>query len=300
MGPAASGINQGAPTINRLITAGRRRLLASRAIDHWRPAIAREDAEELLALALGVAPEDLDGHAVVQAVVQRRYDGYVERRAAGEPVALIRGTVRFAGLTLGVRPGVFIPRGSSETLADAAVASLRRRSVKVAVDVACGAAPVACSIAHQLPSAEVWGLDIDPAAVALGRSNARRNHLSNVHFRVSDLLAGLPRRLRGEVGVFAMHPPYVARADVPHLPREIRGFEPRHTLTDGSTDGLGLVRDLVAEAPEWLRRGGSLLFEVAPYLSRPVQGVMRRAGLEVSVQADPSGITRVVGGRWRG
>jgi release factor glutamine methyltransferase len=97
-----------------------------------------------------------------------------------------------------------------------------------------------------------------------------------------------------------MHPPYVARREVRALPREIRGFEPRHTLTDGSPDGLGLVRDLVEEAPGWLRGGGVLLFEVAPYLSRPVQALMRRADLEVTVQADPGGITRVVVGRLRG
>jgi release factor glutamine methyltransferase len=96
-----------------------------------------------------------------------------------------------------------------------------------------------------------------------------------------------------------MHPPYVARGDIRSLPREIRGFEPRHTLTDESPDGLGLVRDLVGEAPEWLGRGGRVLVEVAPFLSRPIQARMRRAGLEVTVQSDPGGITRVVGGRLR-
>ncbi|MGD0449048.1 MAG: HemK/PrmC family methyltransferase [Candidatus Dormibacteria bacterium] len=275
-------------------------LRESTAIDHWRASIAREDAGDLLALALGVETDALDPKALVPARLARRYLEFLQRRAAGEPVALIRGFVEFAGLTLAVRPGVFIPRGSTELLAEAAVAALRRRPIKVAVDVACGAAPVACAIADAQPSAEVWGLDIDPAAVALSRANARRNHLANAHFRVSDLLTALPGRLRGEVGAFTMHPPYVARREVRTLPREIRGFEPRHTLTDGSLDGLGLVRDLVEEAPGWLRRGGVLLFEVAPYLSRPVQALMRQAGLEVTVQADPAGITRVVGGRLRG
>jgi release factor glutamine methyltransferase len=247
-----------------------------------------------------MAPGGLDPEASVPAGVEVRYREYLARRAAGEPVALIRGVVDFAGLTLAVRHGVFVPRGSSELLAQVAVAALRRRQVKVAVDVACGAAPVACAIAAALPSAEVWGLDIDPAAVALSRANARRNRLGNVHFRVSDLVAALPRRLQGEVGALTMHPPYVARQEVRTLPREIRRFEPRHTLTDGSSDGLGLVRDLVEEAPRWLRRGGVLLFEVAPYLSRSVQSLMRRAGLEVTVQADPGGITRVIAGRGHG
>ena len=293
-------ISPGASSVAHLLTEGRTLLRESTAIDHWRAAIAREDAEDLLALALGVASDTLDPEAIVPARAARRYYEYVKRRAAGEPVALIRGVVTFAGLTLAVRPGVFVPRGSSELLAQAAVAALRRRPVKVAVDVACGAAPVSCAIGAALPSAEVWGLDIDPAAVALSRANARRNRLGNAHFRVSDLLAALPRRLQGEVGALTMPPPYVARREVRSLPREIRGFEPRHTLTDGSPDGLGLVRDLIEEAPVWLRRGGVLLFEVAPYLSRSVQALMRRADLDVTVQVDPSGITRVVGGRRRG
>ncbi len=286
-----------APRVSHLLTEGRTRLRASAAIDHWRAAIAREDAEDLLALALGVEVEALDPRERVPGRVGRRYRAYLERRADGEPVALIRGAVEFAGLTLRVRPGVFVPRRTSEVLAEAAIAALRRRPLKVAVDVACGAAPVSCAIAAALPAAEVWGLDIDPAAVRLSRVNARRLGLVNARFRVSDLLAGLPARLHGKVGAITMHPPYVARRDVRDLPREIRGFEPRHTLTDGSTDGLGLVRDLVDAAPDWLRPGGVVLVEVAPFLSRPIQVLMRRVELAVTVQSDPGGITRVVGGR---
>jgi release factor glutamine methyltransferase len=287
-----------APRVSHLLTEGRTCLRASKAIDHWRGAIAREDAEELLALALGMDVEALDPRAQVSARVERRYRGYLERRADGEPVALIRGVVEFAGLTLRVRPGVFVPRRTSELLAEAAIAAVRRRrATRVVVDVACGAAPVACAVAAALPSAEVWGLDIDPAAVRLSRANARRHDLVNAHFRVSNLLGGLPARLHGEVGALTMHPPYVARSDVRSLPREIRGFEPRHTLTDGSSDGLGLVRGLVDAAPVWLRPGGVVLVEVAPFLSRPIQALMRRADLEVTVQSDPGGITRVVAGR---
>ncbi|MGD0833192.1 MAG: HemK/PrmC family methyltransferase [Candidatus Dormibacteria bacterium] len=288
-------------TVADLLDAGRRRLRTSHAIDHWRAAIAAEDAADLLGLVLGITADELDPDATVPARAEVRFHQYVERRAAGEPVALIRGAVDFAGLTLLVRPGVFVPRGSSELLARSAVAALRRRrTARVAVDVACGAGPVTCAVARAVPGAEVWGLDIDPAAVRLARANARRNHLANARFRVSDLLAGLPRRLRGGVAVLTIHPPYVARGEMRGLPAEIREFEPRHTLTDGSDDGLGLVRLLTGETSEWLRPDGALLVEVAPYLSRSVQGVMRRSGLHVTVLSEPGGITRVVSGVWRG
>jgi release factor glutamine methyltransferase len=285
-------------SVAALLREGRETLRASAAIDHWHSAIAREDAEDLLALALGIAVEDLDRGAPVTAAARRRYLDYIARRAGGEPVALIRGWVSFEGLRLRVRQGVFVPRNSSETLARKALAVLRRRSPAVAVDVACGAGPVACALAARQPAALIWGLDIDAAAVSLARSNARHLHLANARFRVSDLLSALPARLRGGVAVITMHPPYVGRGDLRALPREVRGFEPRHTLSDGSADGLGLVRALLAESPEWLLPGGSVLVEVAPYLSRSVQALMRRQGLEVTVTPDPAGLTRVIRGRW--
>jgi release factor glutamine methyltransferase len=98
--------------------------------------------------------------------------------------------------------------------------------------------------------------------------------------------------------VITIHPPYVARAEVRTLPIEIRRFEPRHTLTDGSDDGLGLVRRLADDAPAWLRPGGFVLIEIAPYLARATAAVIRRGGFrEVRSHRDSLGVTRVVIGR---
>jgi hypothetical protein len=72
-----------APRVGHLLTVGRTLLRKSTAIDHWRAAIAREDAEDLLALALGVAADALDPEAIVPVRVARRYQEYLERRAAG-------------------------------------------------------------------------------------------------------------------------------------------------------------------------------------------------------------------------
>jgi release factor glutamine methyltransferase len=283
-----------------LLSAAETRISKSRNIEHWQPGLARWDAEVLLAHVLEVEPTDAHLPEYQVSKSQRRqFKDLVERRLTGEPVNYITGHFTFCGLRLMVRPGVFSPRASSELVVEHAVRRLRRRrGRRVAVDVATGSGAMALAIGAQVRGSEVWAVDISPKAVKLGKANAQQLGLGNVVFAISDMLLALPSNLRGEVDVFTIHPPYVARKEVRTLPVEIRRFEPRSTLTDGSEDGLGLVRRLAEDAPSWLRPGGYVLVEIAPYLARATATVLRRAGLrEVRSNRDSLGVTRVVAGR---
>src|SRR5579884_2704877 len=285
-------------TVSALLREAAAAIGRSRSIDHWQPAQSRYDAEELMLEVLGTPLDARVRRQKLAPAQRRRFATMVARRIDGEPVAQIRGHFEFRGLDLLVRRGVFAPRASSELLAAEAVATLRRaRPPRLAVDVATGAGPLAIAMANGVPHAEVWGLDISPEAIRLCRANARRNQVDNVHFRLSDLLSALPSRLRGQVALITVHPPYVARGEVRILPREIRDFEPVHTLTDGSADGLGMVRDLTAAAQEWLRPGGRLYVEIGTYLARKTAATLRRGGLqEVTSKRDSLGVTRVISG----
>lgn len=286
-------------TVRRLLADGTGAIAGSRAIDHWLPSLARYDAEELMAAALGAPVTPQLRGTVPTAAQRRRFAHMIERRVTGEPVAQITGRFRFRGLDLRVRPDVFAPRASSEHLAGQAITFLRRRPApRLAVDVASGSGPIAIALADEVRASQVWGLDISREAVLLCRANARRLGVDNVRFAQSDLLSALPRSLQGRVDAFTIHPPYVARHEVRTLPREIRDFEPLHTLSDGSADGLELVRRLAADATRWLAPGGALYVEVGTYLSRRAQAALRRAGLhDVRWSRDTLGVTRVISGR---
>ncbi len=83
------------------------------------------------------------------------------------------------------------------------------------------------------------------------------------------------------------------------LPDEIREWEPEHTLTDRSVDGLGLVQRTVAEAPDWLARKGWLLVEVSPDRAKAAARVLTKAGFR-EVERTKGGelkVTRVIVGR---
>lgn len=284
-------------TIGGLLKDAERRIRASSRVDLWRQYVARLDADELMRSALGRDFDDDDLNTEVAAADRRRFERMVIRREDGEPVALIRGFIEFHGLEVLVRRGVFTPRFSSESLADQAIKRLRGRRTPTAVDVACGAGAVALAVASRVRAARVYGVDIAPAAVRLSRQNALRLGLANARFAAGDLLAPLPGDLRGEIDVITIHPPYVTRSQVRSLPREIRDYEPRESLTDRSVDGLGLVRRLATRARQWLRPGGWLLVEVAPDLARGVSRIMLREGYaRVASKRDAIGATRVVVG----
>lgn len=269
---------------------------SAEAIQLWRPYMARMEAEALLVRALG--RDVADPAEVVPPAEYRRFATYLRRRLTGEPAALIVGSVSFRGLVLRTRPGVFVPRSSSESLAGEAIRRLRGRKAPAAVDVATGSGPVALAMAAEVPKARVLGVDIAPKAVALARQNAARLGIGNATFKRSNVLSALPRDFLGSVDVFTLHPPYVAVDLVADLPAEIRDFEPPESLTDQSEDGLGMVRRLVAEAPPWLRTGGWVLVEVSPDLSRRVRGLLQRSGYrDVKSHRDTLGATRVIAGR---
>lgn len=281
-------------TAGELLEEAVETLKASAALDHWQKGRERIEAEDLLAHVLGDEP-DADGE--VPAPAGRRFRALIARRATGEPVPYIKGYAEFRGLRLLARPGSFVPRDSTEFLAEQAVRRLRGRRHPVAVDVATGSGPVALAVANEVRTAEVYGLDLSGRAVKLARRNAARLGL-RARFLQGDLFAPLPASLARTVDVVTLHPPYVGRREVKDLPDEIRRFEPAESLTDRSPGGLGLVQRTAQESGSWLRLGGWLLVEVSPDRSRAVAVILRRAGLaEVRSTKGGLGVTRVVVGR---
>jgi release factor glutamine methyltransferase len=257
-----------------------------------------EQAWNLFAHAGG---SELGEEDEVPAALQRRFKRLIKRRITGEPLEYITGRADFLDFHLDIKPGTFVPRLTSEFLAQQAIRRLRRRRDPVHVDLATGIGPVAIASALAVPHATVWGLDISKKALGQARANARRLGAANATFRRSDLFAALPGRLRGGVDVVTIHPPYVARGELGDLPAEIRKFEPRTTLTDGSPDGLGLVRRVISEGREWIKPGGWMLIEIIPSEFRSIRPLLRQAGYsDVRSTKGPLKHTRVIVGRVQG
>lgn len=282
-------------TIAQLLSLGERVLDDSTHIfeDH----VNIDQARELLATALRVDEDDLDDGFRPPKAARDRYLALIARRAAGEPQPFLTGRIEFYGLDLKVWPGAFVPRPSSELIVNRALLRLRRRRSPLVVDVAAGTGPIALAVADELPTAEVWALDIDRTALSHGRKNARRLGIDNVHFRASDMYAALPERMNGAVDLITGHVPYVPAHELEDLPAEVREFEPVHTLSD-EQDGLYLLRRAIVESVPLLAPGGWLLLELSEDFAPKARRLVRKAGLrDEGVASDNDGLSIVVEAR---
>lgn len=249
-----------------------------------------DDVASRLAAAGCLAPGEEAVELLAEAADPAQLEDFVGRRAGGEPLAWVVGSVSFCGLRMKVHPGVYVPRRQTEQLARRAADVLP--AAGTAVDLCTGSGAIACLLRAMVPSATVLATDIDPAAIACARANG-------IDALLGDLDAPLPETLQGAVDVMTAVVPYVPTSELPFLPRDVLAFEPRRAL-DGGEGGVRLLTAVVARSARWLRPGGRLLLEIGGDQAAPVAGHMRAAGfVEISVLADDEGDDRVIEGRCR-
>ncbi|MBE7540402.1 MAG: 50S ribosomal protein L3 N(5)-glutamine methyltransferase [Opitutaceae bacterium] len=134
------------------------------------------------------------------------------------------------------------------------------KRVKAVADVCTGSACLAILLAHQFPRARVDGIDVSKDALDVARINVDSHRLGErVRLHQSDVFdaVGPPK---GGYDLIISNPPYEPSRLCDRLPLEFMK-EPRLAL-DGGTDGLTIIRKLIAQSAERLASHGMLLIEV--------------------------------------
>jgi len=214
------------------------------------------------------------------------------RRCVGEPLQHMTGEQGFRRLTIGVRPGVFVPRPETEVLVQAALEGLSETKTPAVVDVATGSGAVALAIKDERPDATVYAIDLSPEAVALTRENAATLGLEVTVFE-GDMLEPVPGSIRGELDAVVCNPPYVALEARDSLPKDVRA-EPELAVFGG----LDIYERLFEQAFASLRPGGLVAVEIEESRAETVSKAAEQEGFEeLSVRQDLTGRDRVVSGR---
>ncbi|MGZ8437054.1 MAG: peptide chain release factor N(5)-glutamine methyltransferase [Candidatus Limnocylindrales bacterium] len=271
----------------------------------------RLDAELLLGDAIGVGRTVILAHpdAPVGVDAAVRYRADLERRAAGEPVAYLRGLKEFYGLAFSVDRRALIPRPETERLVELAEGEVMQRltaaprsagapSIRV-VDVGTGSGAIAVALAvvlrrhAALRFVDILATDRSSDALDLARENAVAHAVGDaITFQEADLLPG-SGDTAARFDVVLANLPYVRHDAMAGLP-VASSFEPVMAL-DGGADGLAVVGRLLERLPDVLAEGGVALLEIG---ADQGEAIVERCGERLPgwsclVETDFAGLPRV-------
>jgi release factor glutamine methyltransferase len=219
----------------------------------------------------------------------------VKRRGSGEPLQHLLGTVEFCGRIFRCDKRALVPRPETEQLVELLVSRFKSEiEDSRMVDIGTGSGVIALTLAAEFPKAQIVGTDISKDALMLARENAERLGLADrVRFLQSNLLEGvLPA-----VDLIVANLPYVSTEDRQNLSREVL-HDPEVALFAGAR-GDELVRQLIAQAPSWLRPGGMLAMEIGIGQSETLAAALAEKNYrDIWTEKDYSGVIRFLLARY--
>ena len=208
-------------------------------------------------------------------------DTIAARREAREPLQHITGESPFRHLVLAVGPGVLVPRPETELVAEWAIDALRQvpSPRPRAVDLGTGTGALALALATEVPNAEVFAIELSPAAAEWAERNIARYGDNRVTLVIGDVTDALPE-LDGEIDVVVANPPYIPDSEKP-LDIEVLGYDPEIALFGGE-DGLRDIRAFISRAALLLRPGGTLVVEHGDGQGEAVRDIAKQAGFSMT------------------
>ena len=224
-------------------------------------ASARLDSELILAHVLRRSREWLLAHDAVTLAQpqQRQARQLLLQRTRRQPIAYLTGRRDFYGHSFLVNEQVLVPRPESEVILAILDELAQDHHLRTVLDVGTGSGCLAISIKLTHPDLAVSACDTSESALPVARCNAAQLLPSGqqIKFYQSDLLSNLPAG--SQFNLIVANLPYLSPVKNGLSPE--LAYEPAIALY-ADDDGLSLIKQLVATAPDRLTPGGYLLLEM--------------------------------------
>ena len=258
----------------------------------WKPLTKLYDAREAKAIARLVM-EDRFGLTMADVLCGKTGDDAVlrhiqQRLLQGEPVQYVLGVAEFGGRQFRVAPGVLIPR--PETLGLCQWVEEERGTT--ILDIGTGSGCIACTLAAELPEAQVTAWDISEAALSVARENAKR---TNVHVSFEQVDALNIPLTPDKWDIIISNPPYVCEQERAAMERHVLDYEPSLALFVPDDDPLLFYWAIADYARQSLTAGGSLFFEINPLYAEQLKSLLSAMSYHhIEVRDDQYGKPRMI------
>ena len=210
-----------------------------------------------------------------------------------EPIQYILGCTAFYGLTFTVNEHTLIPRPETEELVDWVLSNLHDQDrVLDILDIGTGSGCIAISLAKNIPTARVSGIDISEKTLEVAQENAVKNQVL-VSFCKKDILE--TTALKNKYDVMVSNPPYVRQLEKKAMNANVLDYEPGLALFVPNEDPLLFYRKIARLAMVSLQTRGWLYFEINEYLSKEMDVLLKEIGFaNIEIKKDFREVPRMI------
>ena len=215
------------------------------------------------------------------------------------PIQYLCGITFWRDLKLKVSNKVLIPRSETELIVDI-VFNLFRKSEKLFfAELGTGSGAISIALALAYPFSEGVATDIDQDALEVAIKNyMNSSKQSNLKFYCGNWWSPL-ESFKGKLDLAISNPPYIPKDTYEKLPKEVKNFEPKVALLGGE-DGLKHIREIIQQAPLFLKEKGWLILENHFDQGEKVkQLLIKNKFTSIEIVKDLSGIGRFTIGRYK-
>ncbi|MDR2233177.1 MAG: peptide chain release factor N(5)-glutamine methyltransferase [Tannerella sp.] len=237
----------------------------------------------------------------LSALQKKSVHAIVERLKNAEPIQYVFGETEFYGLTFEVTPAVLIPRPETEELVHRIIQDMKRlKHDKISMlDIGTGSGCIAVALAKNIPSANVYALDISEDALVVAKKNAQKN-VVNVRFLQADIfshdidnLSQLPN-----FDLIVSNPPYVTVSEKASLHPNVLNYEPQTALFVPDNDPIIFYLRIASFSLNKLNLNGLMYFEINAAFSDTISRMLAQQGYrEIETIHDLSGKERFIKAR---
>ena len=162
------------------------------------------------------------------------------------------------------------------------------------LDLCTGSGCIGISLAKNIPNMEkIYLVDISTKALEVAKKNVEMNQVKDkVLLLESDMFTKLPEQRM--FSILVSNPPYITQAELTKLPEPVKQ-EPKLAL-DGGIDGLTFYREIIKQAPNYVKEKGYLCLEIGYTQKEEVIDLIQESDFygEVYCRQDLAGLDRVI------
>jgi len=211
------------------------------------------------------------------------YKKLINERSLRKPVAYLINKKFFWKSEFYVNNDTLIPRPETELIVENVLNLTKQKNKLHILDIGIGSGCILLSILKERKNFYGTGIDVSSKCLNISKINALRLNLSR---RLKFFKSNIDKFFIGKYDLIVSNPPYINKAYLKYLEKDIVNFEPKLAL-DGGLDGLSEIRKVIKKSSELIKTNGKLILEIGFDQKNKVVRILKKEGFYINkIQKD--------------